>query len=55
VADSALSVIKAAIKALKDSPAIAALVGARVYTDVPQREAFPYIVVSAVRPDLSNA
>ncbi|WP_185933320.1 DUF3168 domain-containing protein [Rhizobium sp. P007] len=46
MADTALAVIRAAIKALKEAPAVAALVSERVFADVPQREEFPYIVVS---------
>jgi hypothetical protein len=46
VADTAAYVIKAAIAALKAATPIIALVGNRIYSDVPQNAAFPYIVVS---------
>lgn len=46
MADTALPVVKAMIAALKAAPGIAGLVGPRIYTDVPQDEPFPYIVVS---------
>jgi hypothetical protein len=46
MADTALSVLKAAVTSLKAAPAVAALVGARVYSNVPQGEPFPYVVVS---------
>lgn len=46
MADSALSLIKAAIAALKAEPSVATLVAGRVYTDVPQASPFPYLVVS---------
>jgi hypothetical protein len=46
VADSALSVIKGVIAALKGAPGVTSLVGQRVYSDVPQKTDFPYLVVS---------
>lgn len=44
MADTALPVIKAVIAVLKG--ALPSMVGPRVYTDVPQDEPFPYVVVS---------
>ena len=46
MADSALVVIKAVIVTLKANPTLAAIVGDRIYTDVPQKTDFPYVVVS---------
>lgn len=46
MADSAVSVLKAVIAALKANAGVAGLVGTRVYTDVPQASPFPYLVVS---------
>jgi hypothetical protein len=44
--DSALALIEAVIATLKADTALAALVGDRVYTDVQQKAAFPYLVIS---------
>lgn len=46
MADSALAVVKAAIVTLTNSGAVSALVGSRIYTDVPQKAQFPYVVIS---------
>lgn len=46
MADTALPVLKAVIARLKGVSAISAIVGSKVYTDVPQTTAPPYIVVS---------
>ena len=46
MADTALSVIKAAIVTLKADSGVTALVGAAVFTEAPQAQTFPYIVVS---------
>ena len=46
MADSALAVVTAVIATLKANTAVTALVGARIYTDVPQKTDFPYLVVS---------
>lgn len=47
MADSYLPLIKKIVAVLKANGAVAAFVGTRVYTDVPQNAAFPYIIVSA--------
>lgn len=47
MADTALAVITAAIVTLKANTVVAAIVNTRIYTDVPQKTDFPYIVVSA--------
>jgi hypothetical protein len=44
--DSALSVIKAVIVTLNANTGVNTLLGGRVYTDVPQKSDFPYLVVS---------
>lgn len=46
MADSALVVIKAVIATLKATSSVTAIVGQRIYTDVPQAATFPYLVVS---------
>lgn len=46
MADTAAAVIKAATTALLAAGPVAALVGNRVYSDVPQDTAFPYIVLT---------
>ena len=46
MADTALPVIKAVIAALKAASTVSVLVGSRVYSDVPQGGAFPYVKVS---------
>lgn len=46
MADTALSVIKGVIAALKATGAVTAIVGQRIYTDVPQGATFPYLLVS---------
>lgn len=46
MSDTAAYVIKAAIAALKASASVATLVAGRIYTDVPQNTAFPYVVLS---------
>lgn len=46
MADTAPYVIKAVIAALKAAAPVFTLVGTRIYTDVPQGAAFPYIVLS---------
>lgn len=46
MADSFKPLIKGVIAALKADVTTAALVSTRVYSDVPQNETFPYIVVS---------
>lgn len=46
MADTALSVIKGVIAALKATGAVTSVVGQRIYTDVPQGATFPYLVVS---------
>lgn len=46
MADTTLPVLKAVIALLKGIPAISSIVGSKVYTDVPQKTAFPYLVVS---------
>lgn len=43
--DSLLEVIAGVIATLKAAPAVSALVGAKVYSDVPHDEAMPYLVV----------
>ncbi|MGO7756818.1 DUF3168 domain-containing protein [Rhizobium ruizarguesonis] len=44
--DSAASVIKAAVAALKANTAVTTLVAGRVFSDVPEAATFPYIVLS---------
>lgn len=44
--DSGAAVIKGVIAALNAAGAVTALVQQRIYSDVPQNESFPYIVVS---------
>lgn len=46
MADTALPLIEAVIVTLKGKASVTSLVGDRIYTDVPQNEAFPYIVIS---------
>lgn len=46
MSDSYLDLLKAIITTLKDDSAVGAVVGDRIYTDVPQNEEFPYSVVS---------
>lgn len=46
MADTALSVIEATVAALKATAAVTTIVGQRIYTDVPQKTDFPYVVVS---------
>lgn len=53
--DSGASVIKGAVAALLAAAPVTTLVSTRVYTDVPQPTAFPYIVVSITsEPFASN-
>ncbi|MBY5594106.1 DUF3168 domain-containing protein [Rhizobium leguminosarum] len=44
--DSAASVIKAAVAALKANVVVTTLVAGRVFSDVPEGATFPYIVLS---------
>lgn len=44
--DSALAIIQAVTATLKANAGVIALADDRVYTDVPQKAAFPYVVVS---------
>lgn len=44
--DSTPAIIKAVVRALQASPDVSAIVSGRVYTDVPQGEDFPYLVVT---------
>ncbi|MGO8502775.1 DUF3168 domain-containing protein [Rhizobium leguminosarum] len=44
--DSAASVIKAAVAALKANAAVTTIVAGRVFSDVPEAATFPYIVLS---------
>ncbi|MBZ9674551.1 DUF3168 domain-containing protein [Mesorhizobium sp. ES1-1] len=46
MSDTAFPVIKGIIAALKASAPVTTLVGQRIYSDVPQGAAFPYLVVS---------
>lgn len=46
MADTALSVIKGVITTLKATAPVTSIVSQRIYTDVPQGAAFPYLVVS---------
>jgi len=45
VADNALVTLEALIDKLQQSPDIVALVGTRIYTDVPQNTVFPFIAI----------
>ena len=45
MADTALPIIKGVIAALKASGPVTALVGDRIYSDVPQGATFPYILI----------
>lgn len=44
--DSALSVIQAVIVTLNANTGVTSLLAGRIYTDVPQKATFPYLVVS---------
>ena len=46
MSDSYLPLLKAIIATLKADAPVGAVVGDRIYTDVPQNEVFPYMVVS---------
>ena len=46
MADTAHYVVKGVIDALKANGAVTAIVGTRIYADVPQGTTFPYIAVS---------
>jgi hypothetical protein len=51
--DTFLPLLKAVVAALKADSTIAGLVGARVYSNVPQNETFPYVLVSISTEDFS--
>ena len=46
MADTYLSLLKGVIAALKGTSSITSIVSTRIYSDVPRKEVFPYIVVS---------
>lgn len=54
MSDFYLPMIKAVIAKLKATSGVTNLVSTRIYTDVPQKEVFPYIVVSADAGDFST-
>jgi len=54
MSDFYLPLIKSVIAKLKATSAVTSLVSTRIYTDVPQAETFPYIVVSADATDFST-
>ena len=53
MSDTYLPLIKAVIARLKATSAVTSIVGQRIYTDVPQKETFPYIVITAESADYS--
>jgi hypothetical protein len=52
--DSYKPLLKAVIAALKADSTVSGLVGARIYSNVPQNETFPYIMVSISSLDFSS-
>ena len=54
MADTYLSMLKATIAALKADAATGAVVGDRIYTNVPQNETFPYVVIELDSGDYSS-
>lgn len=53
MADFLLPLIKGVVAAMKADSAVGAVIGDRVYTDVPQKETFPYSVVFPTAADWS--
>lgn len=54
MSDTYLSLMKGIIAALKADATVSGLVSTRVYSDVPQDETFPYIVVEIDSEDYSS-
>ena len=54
MSDNYLSLVKSIIARLKADSATGAIIGDRIYTDVPQQEVFPYAVLSISSSDFSS-
>jgi hypothetical protein len=52
--DTYLDLVKGTISAIKGDTPLTNIVGTRVYTDVPQKETFPYSVVRVQSRDFST-
>ena len=54
MSDTYLSILKAVISNLKNTSAVTNLVSTRIYSNVPQKETFPYISIEVDSADYST-
>lgn len=54
MADTYKALLKSVLSVLKADATLTGLVGSRIYSNVPQQETFPYVVVSISSADFSS-
>lgn len=54
MSDTYLSLMKGVIAQLKGKTAVTNLVGTRIYSNVPKKETFPYVLISITSSDFST-